>query len=383
MFFDAIYTDLLVFTLFIVFASAVLIQLLYYWGIFSRLAFYKKRPQEQQYKPVSVVICARDEYPNLKRNLPLFLEQDYPDYEVVVVNDCSEDDTQYLLRDLTEKYPHLKVATINENVNFFRGKKFALAVGIKSAKHEQLLLTDADCWPKSNRWIMEMQNNFKDKTEIVLGYSGYKQYPGFLNKLIRFDTVMVALQYLSYSLIGKTYMGVGRNLAYKKSLFINVKGFTSHYHIKSGDDDIFINQVATKNNTKIEISTAAHTVSEPKKTFTEWQMQKKRHLTTGQYYKFSHKFLLGLFSVSNMLCYVIFFALLTLLLLKMVLYPVLLVCGLFILKVISQLIIFKKTMTKLQERNLLLISPLLDLIFVFLTPFFALSNYFIRDTKWK
>jgi len=358
-------------------------KLLYYWGVFSRLAFYKKKPQEQHYKPVSVVICARDEYQNLKRNLPLFLEQDYPDYEVVVVNDCSEDDTEYLLRDLVEKYPHLKVATIQENVNFFRGKKFALAVGIKSAKHEQLLLTDADCWPKSNRWIMEMQNNFSSKAEIVLGYSGYKQYPGFLNKLIRFDTVMVAMQYLSYSLIRKPYMGVGRNLAYKKSLFINVKGFTSHYKIKSGDDDIFINQVATRNNTRIEISTAAQTVSEPKKTYAEWRMQKKRHLTTGRFYKFSHKFLLTLFSLSNMLVYFAFFALLTLLILKVALYAILLVCGLFILKIASQLIIFKKTMVKLQEKNLLLISPLLDVIFIFLNPFFALSNYIIRDTKWK
>jgi poly-beta-1,6-N-acetyl-D-glucosamine synthase len=383
MFFDAIYTDTLVFILFIIFASAVFIQLLFYWGVFSRLAFYKKKSLEQQYKPVSVVICARNEYTNLKKNLPLFLEQDYPDYEVLVVNDCSDDETEYLLRDFSDIYPHLKIATIKENVNFFGGKKFALAVGIKSAANEQLLLTDADCWPKSNRWIMEMQNNFRNKTEIVLGYSGYKQYKGFLNKLIRFDTVMIAMQYLSFSLIGKTYMGVGRNLAYKKSLFINVKGFTSHYHIKSGDDDIFINQVATRNNSRIEIATAAQTVSEPKKTYTDWVRQKKRHLTTGRYYKFIHKFLLFLYSISNMLFYITFFALLTLLILKLSLYTILLVCALFILKITSQLIIFKKTMVKLQEKNLLLISPLLDLFFIFLNPFFALSNYIIRDTKWK
>lgn len=383
MFFDAIINNPLTLILFIIFASAVFIQLLFYWGVFSRLAFYRKKSQEQQYNPVSIVICARDEYSNLKRNLPLFLEQDYPDFEVVVVNDCSEDDSEYLLRDLALQYPRLKIATIKENVNFFGGKKFALAVGIKSASNELLLLTDADCWPKSNRWIMDMQNNFRNKTEIVLGYSGYKQYKGFLNKLIRFDTVMIAMHYLSYSIMGKTYMGVGRNLAYKKSLFLDAKGFTSHYHIKSGDDDIFVNQVARKQNARIEIATSAQTVSEPKKTFSDWQRQKKRHMSTGKFYRFSHKLFLSGFVLSNFLFYAVFIALTALLLWGNNFYTIIPIAALFILKVTSQLIIFKKTMVKLQERNLLLISPLLDFLFVFINPLFVLSNFFVRDTKWK
>lgn len=383
MFFKEISSDTILFSIFILYALCFLAQMIYYWGIFSKLAFYKKKHIENQYKPVTVIICAKNEYTNLKKNLPLFLEQDYPDFEVVVVNDCSEDDSNYLLKSFAEKYPQLNVVSIIKNINFFTGKKFALAVGIKSAKHDLLLLTDADCAPKSNRWIAEMQNHFCGKAEIVLGYSGFENKKGFLNKIIRFDTVMTAIQYFSWSLAGKTYMGVGRNLAYNRELFFKVKGFTSHYHIPSGDDDLFINQVATKNNTGIEISVDSQTYSTPKATFQEWLTQKKRHYSTGFSYKTFHKIMLGMFTISNFLFYVSFIALLIMLLTKFSLYTIILVCSFLILKVATQMFIFKKSMNKLDEKNLLLISPMLDFLFVLFNPLIALSNIFVKETKWK
>lgn len=383
MFFKEISSDKLLFAVFILYAFCFLLQMIYYWGIFSQLAFYKKKPLENQYKPVSIVICAKNEYSNLKKNLPLILEQDYPDFEVVVVNDCSEDDTNFLLKSFSEKYPRLNVVSILKNVNFFTGKKFALAVGIKSAKYDLLLLTDADCIPRSNRWIAEMQNHFTAKTEIVLGYSGYEKKKGFVNKLIRFDTIMTAIQYLSWALIGKTYMGVGRNLAYNRQLFFKSKGFTSHYQIPSGDDDLFINQVATKNNVQIEISAQSQSFSEPKLTYATWITQKKRHYRTGFLYKPFHKIMLGMFTLSNFLLYVAFVFLIVLLIVRFSYYNIILVCSLFVLKLATQLFIFKKSMNKLDEKNLLLISPLLDLIFVLLNPFIALSNFIVKENKWK
>jgi glycosyltransferase involved in cell wall biosynthesis len=355
----------------------------YYWGIFSRLAFYKNKTKQNQYKPISVVICAKNEYTNLKKNLTFILEQDYPDYEVVVVNDCSDDDTDYLLRSFSDKYPHLNVVNIVKNVNFFSGKKFALAVGIKSAKHDLLLLSDADCTPKSNKWIMEMQNNFTDKAEIVLGYSGYEKQKGFLNKLIRYDTIMTAMQYLSWSLAGVTYMGVGRNLAYNRQLFYKNKGFTSHYQIPSGDDDLFINQVAKKGNTRIEISAQSQTFSSPKKTFNDWYRQKKRHYSTGFLYKTSHKMMLGIFSLSQVLFYVTMAVLLTLLIIKASYLNIILVCSLYVLRLATQMFIFKKTMNKLDEKNLLLISPVLDILFIILATIMAMSNKVVKENKWK
>jgi len=383
MFFNDIISDTFLFTIFILYAAFFLIQMIYYWGIFRKLAFYKKKSQENQYQPISVVICAKNEYTNLKKNLQSILEQDYPDFEVVVVNDCSDDDSKYLLKTFAENYPHLNVVTILKNVNFFSGKKFALALGIRSAKHDIVLLTDADCEPKSNRWIAEMQNNFKGKTEIVLGYSGFERKKGFLDKLVRYDAVMTAMQYLSWSLAGMTYMGVGRNLAYKKELFFKNKGFTSHYQIPSGDDDLFINQVAKKNNTAIEISIESQTFSLAKSSFAEWLKQKKRHYTTGFLYKPLHKILLGFFTISNFF----FYASMTLLLVMLIIfcswYNILIISALYILKVATQMIIFKKTMNKLDEKKLLLISPLLDFLFVLLNPLISLSNIIVKQNKWK
>jgi poly-beta-1,6-N-acetyl-D-glucosamine synthase len=383
MFFNDIFSDTLLFSFFILYAFFFLIQMIYYWGIFSKLAFYKKKPLENRYQPVSVVICAKNEYTNLKKNLHFILEQDYPDFEVVVVNDCSDDDSKYLLKSMAEAFPRLNVVTILKNVNFFTGKKFALALGIKSAKHDIVLLTDADCAPKSNRWIAEMQNNFKDKTEIVLGYSGFEQKKGFADKLVRFDAITTAMQYLSWSLAGMTYMGVGRNLAYKKEIFFRNKGFTSHYQIVSGDDDLFINQVAKKRNTNIEITRDSQTYSLAKSSFSEWLKQKKRHYSTGIHYKTSHKIVLGLFVISNFLFYFFLIFLLTKLLIFYSIYNICPILVLWALRVATQMIVFKKTMNKLGENKLLLISPLLDFLFVLINPMISFSNVVVKQNKWK
>ena len=364
---------------FYIFIISFFIQLIYYWGIFSRLAFYRKKgvTDKKYYRPVSVVISAKNEYENLLINLPLILEQDYPDFEVVLVNDCSEDDTDYLLRTYTEKYPRLKVVNIINNVNFFSGKKFPLSVGIKSAKNEILLLTDADCKPNSKNWIAEMQSNYDSKTAIVLGYGAYEKKKGFLNKLIRYDTLRIGIEYFSLALSGFPYMGVGRNLSYTKKLFYDNKGFTSHYTIRSGDDDLFINQSAKRKNTAIEISLDSHTLSEPKATFSLWFRQKRRHLTTGRFYKLSHKFLLGLFAFSQFTFFLAFVVLL------IFMHQLIIIIPLLTIRLLSQLVINKKCIDKLNEKNLLLFSPLFEFILMIINIYLSFTNIFIKNTKWK
>ena len=383
MFFKEITSNLVLLFLFVLYAGSALIQLFYFWGIFSRFAFHKKKQIINNKKPISVVICAKNEYTNLKKNLPLILEQDYPNFEVVVVNDCSEDDSNFLLKSFSKTYPHLNVVTITKNINFFKGKKFALAIGIKAAKNELLILTDADCIPKSNQWISEIQKYFSDKTQIVLGYSGFEIKKGLLNKIIRFDTIMSAIQYFSWAMAGKPYMGVGRNLAYNRELFFKVKGFSSHYHIPSGDDDLFINQVATKNNVAIEYSYESQTISPAKSSYHEWVIQRKRHFAAGFHYKRFHKIFLGMFSLSNFFFYLSFIPLTTFLLIDKLYNPIIIVIFLLFLKIVSQLIILKKSMNKLVEKNLLLISPILDFIFVIINPLIALSNIIVKENKWK
>ena len=269
---------------FYTFCVVIAIQLYYYLFYFIRLANYSPpvKKESQEY-PVSVIVCARDEAENLAKNLPGILFQQYKTtHEVIVVNDNSEDETKYILEEFKKTFKGLVIIQLTQEALMIPGKKFPLSIGIKSTKHEVLLLTDADCIPASEFWMQKMQDGYTTGIEIVLGYGAYKKRGGLLNKIIRFETYQTALQYFSFALAGHPYMGVGRNLSYKKSVFLKNKGFSSINHIPGGDDDLFINKVATKRNTAIVLDKDAHTLSEPKHTFSEWYRQKSRHYTTAK-----------------------------------------------------------------------------------------------------
>ncbi|MBR4440468.1 MAG: glycosyltransferase [Bacteroidales bacterium] len=279
------------------------VQMCYYIGVFVRI---RKKPKVKEYQspvPVSVIICARNEAANLREKLPAVLEQDYPDFEVIVVNDGSTDDTALVLAEMKQKYPRLYVTEVPFDRHFSHGKKLAITVGIKAAKNEWLLLTDADCIPVSKWWIKTMSQNFTDCNDFVLGFGGYEQRKGFLNRLIRYDTVFIAMQYYTYTEIGMPYMGVGRNMAYRKSIFNQSRGFTSHSHLMSGDDDIFVNQNAQKGRIVCESNPASFTLCEPKVTFNQWNKQKQRHFTASEKYKPKHKMILALETISRSLFY--------------------------------------------------------------------------------
>ncbi len=373
------FVDLSVFqiVLFVFSLLSLLVILIYYWVVFGRLAFYKPKNTSSELRAISVVVSARNEYLNLKANLPYLLEQDYPQFEIVVVDDCSDDDTPYLLKKMAEENPLLKVVTLSSTKNFFKGKKFPLSIGIKSAKYEYILLTDADCKPVSRTWIREMQAGFCDNKQIVLGFGSYKKEKGLLNYLIRFETFYTALQYMSFSLCGMTYMGVGRNLAYKRSLFFEEKGFTRHYHIASGDDDLFVNKAAQKVKSNIIISHDSFTESLAKSTFSEWLSQKRRHLTTGKYYKNKHKLFLALLPAMLLLFYFSLTAL-------FISYDnIILPVSLLLLKIISQLIIYKKCMQKLGQKNFLLISFFLEIFILLFIPFITLTNIIKQPEQWR
>ncbi|MES1215309.1 MAG: glycosyltransferase [Bacteroidota bacterium] len=332
---------------FYIFTACTIIQLFYYTWFFSRVAFFKKKEKTQsQQHPVSVVICARDEDENLARNLPGVLVQQYPSsFEVVVVNDNSVDDSKYILQELKKTFKTLNVVELTQEAKLIAGKKYPLSVGIREANHEIVLLTDADCVPASEHWIQKMQDGYDDNIEIVLGYGAYHKRKGFLNKLIRFETFHTALQYLSYALAGLPYMGVGRNLSYKKDLFIRNKGFSSINNIPSGDDDLFINKVANKKNTSVIIDPDSITRSIPKTTWAGWLKQKSRHYTTAKYYKPRHKFLLGIYFITQFLYYPLLAA-------AIILFDWRYVLTVFGLRLLIQSIVFYKSMNKMGEKDL-------------------------------
>lgn len=364
--------------IFIALAGVTLIQLFYYTLLYSRVALYKTPVKQNSiHHPVSVIICARDEDENLARNLPGVLVQRYnSSWEVVVVNDNSLDDSKYILQELKKTFKSLHVVELTQEAKLISGKKYPLSVGIREAKHEVLLLTDADCVPASENWIQIMQDGYDEGIEIVLGYGAYHKKKGLLNRLIRFETFHTALQYLSYAMAGMPYMGVGRNLSYKKDLFIRNKGFSSINHIPSGDDDLFINKVATKKNTVVVIHPEAITRSIPKTTWSGWLRQKSRHYTTAKYYKPKHKFLLGLYFITQFIFYPLLAA-------GFVFYDWKYVAGLFGLRLIIQAPVLYKSMKKMGEQDLWPWFVFLDMWMFFYYLIFAPALWRKPRPRWS
>ena len=270
----------------------------------------------------------------------------------------------------------IKVVDIEENEQFWGSKKYALTLGIKAATHEHLLFTDADCRPNSDNWIASMTQNFDNEKQIVLGYGAYKKEKSFLNKLIRYETLLTALQYFSYAKIGIPYMGVGRNLAYTKEAFFSVNGFIKHMNIRSGDDDLFVNEAGTKKNTTICFRPEAFTTSKPKKTFKEWILQKRRHIDTAAHYKKSHKYLLGLFYLSQILFWILAILLSALAVKPLIVLPLI---GLRIL--IFYLIIFFSA-KKLQEKDLIIFALFFEISLLLIQLRIFIGNLFSKPTHW-
>ncbi|MGO4877091.1 glycosyltransferase [Pedobacter psychrotolerans] len=330
-------------------------------------------------KPLSVIVCARNEIKNLREYLPTLMTQNYPEYEVVVVNDRSWDGTEEFLEEMEKVYHNLKVVKVLDNDKFLAGKKFAVTMGIKAAKYEWLVFTDADCTPGSDQWLMDMQQPEDDNTEIVLGYSPYIKKRGLLNALIRFETFFTAVNYLSFALKGMPYMGVGRNMAYKKSLFFKSKGFAAHMHIPSGDDDLFVNANAKRYNTEIRIHPDSHVWSEPNRTWGGYLKQKKRHFGAGKMYKSKHKFILSLQIIFQFLFYGFFVA--GMFLSREAQY---IAGGILLLSIIIRSLIYPKLLKRLNYSDLRWWFPILDiLLFLFLTLNGFLAMFGRKKVNWK
>jgi cellulose synthase/poly-beta-1,6-N-acetylglucosamine synthase-like glycosyltransferase len=360
------------------FLIAFLIQLGIYLLVFLKVPKYRKSAKKSASPGISVIICARNEEPYLKAYLPHVLQQDYREFEVVVVNDSSTDDSEELLMTLAKEYPHLRYTSIPVDDTMRRGKKLALTIGLKAARYEHVLLSDADCYPVSDQWIKRMASNFSKEHRIVLGYGAYEKEKGLLNLLIRYETTFTAIQYLSYAIKGLPYMGVGRNLAYEKKLFFESKGFSGHYHILSGDDDLFVNENATGRNCTVEFSPESHTLSRPETTFRAWVKQKKRHLSAGSRYKAVSRFRLGSEWISRIILY-------TTLIWLCISSPWGIIAGLlFLILLITRMVIFKMGMRRLDEKNLLLPSLLLDPIFpLFLGAIWLSSRFEKKYRTWR
>ena len=371
------------FIILLVFGITLIIQLLYHWGVFSKVAFYKNKRRSKtdgEWEPVSIVLCARDAYEYLTELVPALLSQDYPDFEIVIVNDCSDDETEEYLKDLERSEPRIKPVQLKQHLNFFNGKKFPLSMGIKSAQNDLLVLTDCDCMPTNDQWLRSIVNCYGKNTEVVIGYSPFVRKKGLLNYLMRFDAVQNALLYLSAALNGHPYMGIGKNLSYRKELFYRNRGFTSHYTTPVGDDDLFVSQVATKKNTEVLIDPDNAILTTPVSSFRQWTRQKSSRYSTVRQYDAGARLSLSLFYTSQFLFYASFIALIALCTApaftiiggEMFYIPILVFF--FLMRFGTQLIIYHKASKRLGEKGLLPGLIAYDFLFAFLSPFLRLMG---------
>lgn len=363
-------------TLLIAFVIVVVLNCLIYL-FFALYAFAKPQiPNKKAGFPVSVIICSKNEAQNLKKNIPFWLDQQYPNFELILVNDASMDETLNIIESFAETDERIKIVDVKNNEAFWANKKYALTLGIKKAKNNYLLFTDADCNPVSKLWIQQMVNHFSSENQLVLGYGAYAKRKGVLNRLIRYETVLTALQYFSFAKAGMAYMGVGRNLAYTSKLFYDNNGFMSHMYIRSGDDDLFVNEAASKTKIAICDIPESFTISEPKKSWQSYINQKKRHITTASHYKISHKLLLSIIFLINGLFWIGTAV-------SFVFIQWEWVVALVFLRFLIQFIVFGKTFKKFRESGLIILLPFLDvMLFCFQIAIF-ISNIFSKPKHWK
>lgn len=369
---------LIIDVLFYSFVVVILIQIAYYVFIFGNFYFKKIERKPSISIPVSVIICAKNEAKNLKKHIPLILSQDYPKFEIILINDRSSDKTLKVMEGLKAEHSNIKIVDVKNIEAFWGNKKYALTLGIKVASYNHLLFTDGDCKPLSDQWIKEMSSHFSISKSIVIGYGSYKKEPkSFLNKLIRFETLLTAIQYFSYARIGQPYMAVGRNLAYTKQNFFEARGFMNHMNIRSGDDDLFINEIANASNTAICTTKESFTESIPKKTYADWILQKRRHISTANHYKFKHKVLLTLFYLSQLLFYIMAIVLIS----SMHYWK--LVIGLIVFRYVLLYVSLAFASKKLNEKDLIPYLPLLEL-FLIVTQFsIFIKNLTSKPNHWK
>ncbi|MFY0627148.1 MAG: glycosyltransferase [Reichenbachiella sp.] len=321
------------------------------------------------------MVCAHNELENLKILIPKLLYQDHPDFEVIIVNDRSEDSTyDYMLEHKTDQLKFVNIDKVHDHIN---AKKYAITLGVKAAKNDLLLFIDADCEPNSNQWAKLMTQSFSKTDNFVLGVSQYSVGKGILNHFIRLETLWTAINYIGFALLGNPYMAVGRNLAYRKSSFLEHKGFNKFQHITGGDDDLLVNQFGNKKNTQVVISAESLTYSIPKKSWSEYFRQKVRHLSVSKYYRFKDKILLGLQNLSHSLFWIAFISLATL----STQYSLL--AGMVLLRMILILNLAFFTSKKFGDRINLWFVPFFDIIYVLYINVFGIRGLFTRKVKWK
>lgn len=345
----------------------VAIQLLYTFVIYNaphrRVVAERKGklPLSEQKRGISVVIAAADCEQLLAKHLPLILEQEYPDFEVIVVDDNSQDETKELLQHLNERYPHLYTTFTSDSIRYISHKKLALMLGIKAAKKEWVVFTEPDCYPTSRQWLASLARHFSDTTDVVLGYCNYERRRGFANRCYMFDTLQQQLRLLGLTLRGGGYMGIGRNMAYRKEIFFANKGYSRHLDLERGEDDLFINEHVPSQRITADVN-ALSVVRCTSANGHTWKRDKLSRLFIGRKMRGMQRHLLGADTLSRTLLYAGATASIIVSLLMHWWITLGITAGLWLISIGCRLSVYHSISRDLGERRYLLSLPLLEIL---------------------
>jgi glycosyltransferase involved in cell wall biosynthesis len=366
--------------------SQILLYVFLFWGgmqvsywlffLIGLLRLKKFTPDNDSSIGISIIVAARNELNQLRALIPALVNQDYQNFEVIIVNDRSDDGTLEFLRSEATKHTRLKGVDVHDLPDHITGKKYALTLGIKAAQYNHLIFTDADCLPKSSKWIAQMANGYARGGDFILGFSGYTKLKGFLNYFIRFETLLTGIEYLGSAANKMPYMGIGRNMGYKRDVFLENKGFLGMQSIIGGDDDLFVNKYAKGKFTQVVVGEEALVQTDPKLTWRDYLSQKHRHMSVGKQYSTKSKLALGMFNISWFLFYAV--GIMTLLYDISPIYT----GGTALLRMILVIITFgvatKKFETTFQYAGVILVDFVYPIYYIFV----ALKALFVKRISW-
>lgn len=345
-------------------AFSFTIHLIYQLFYIFRFNKIKKQTSDNKLQAISIVICSKNNAEDLKENLPYFLEQDYPNYEVIVVNDGCVDDTDIVIKALQNKYDHLRTTRIPLDERFSHNKKLAQTIGIKGAKNENIIFSNPNCKPASKLWLQNLAKNW-DKS-VHIGYSNFENQKKFGTNLLKNDILKRWTKAICFSSTGKTYYGNGNNMGYLKEDFFANKGFAKHSQFEAGYDHLMAYRLSKKSGSSTYISPESKVFLPTRNPFEIWANEQKYYYQSRKYISKKIKFLLDLDSTSHFFLYLSMVFCLIFTNLYLITALVFLTC-IFIAG-----IRFKIISSNLKEENLFLSSYICGMII----PLWKVSYYF-------
>ena len=370
----------------IIFLVSLFVQLYFYLHYYLQPTYRINDEKKQrihylsELPPVSVVIYANNDSEQLRNNLEYFLTQDYPEFEIIVVNDGSSDESEDVLSEFEAKFSNLYHTFVAEGARNLSRRKLSLTLGIKAARYDIVLLSDANCRPGSNRWIYSFARNFTEKTDLVIGCTILEKHKGLFERLTSFDVLLHNLRFIGYALSNKPYMGEGTNLAYRKSLFFAHKGFAKFMQLHTGDDDLFVNQVANRRNTKIELSADSRMTAIYESNIEGWLYQKRNRAFTSSFYKTGAKMSYAFDSFTRFLYYGCGIAVIILS------WPILWLCitimSFMLIRFVLTGLFWRRTGKIFNTRRFFFLVPFLELIDPLINIYFKLESYIDRKQNY-